>query len=186
MQNIDDLVWTLNYWQIIELPEDLREQVLKEYNEIMKRISDDVYSEYKTLEEMAFEMDSYTFSQQGEYLFPGREVKFYPIFHFGNCGKEFTCAISSSHVPVGDAIVTYKGFIYLPKEKEAYVSKSIKALDYYRDTFPTDFKGFENFCYMLDTSYSRNDSYFYDIDTNIHGMTLRKLEKKRKKVRNCK
>ena len=180
MNVVDDLVWTLNYWQIIELPNDLQEQVLKEYNEIAKKIPTDMYSKNKSLEELTAEMESYLSLQYGEYLFPGQEVKFYPIFRFGKCGKEFTCAISSSRVLPGDAIVTYKGFIYLPNEKETYVSKTIKALDYYQDVFPTDYKGFENFCYMLDSSYSRDDPYFYEIVTNIKGMTLRKLKRNRK------
>lgn len=171
-------IYEMSYNDIISLNEK-KDKYLELFEEIIKDIPQELYSNYKPIFIMLEEMDILEANHYSEYVFPEDKVNFYPNLKIVKTKNAFTCPISSSIINKGSECITYKPFLFLPNKKEAYVlKKAIKASTYYENFFPTNIKEFDEFAYKVNNSYTLNNEEYYNFNCNYGDITLRKLKRR--------
>ena len=162
-------IYSLSFNDITESTLPNKKELLEEFKDNLKYVSDIVYSDYKKLGDMIIETDGLEEENISEYVFSGEKVKYYfnPIFRKSK--SNFTCPVNSHVYKKGELAFIFKPLMYLPNKKEFYTIKEIKASSYEEDFFPDNIKSFDDFYYKTEHSYTLGLEEYYNFSTNIGG-----------------
>ena len=194
-RSIDD-VYLLSLNEINRISDkSLKKQLLTLYNEEIKKITNDpigrlFISEDKSIEQIYFEIERYTYSLRSEYLFYNDIVRFYPFIKETVASKNITCHFCGSVISKGSLYLSYRPFLQNMSTGKKYVlQKTIKTEIGYREYLPTTLKEFEQFIYNLDNAYiqDRNTCLdYYSINSNLGNWSLLELKERRKQLKKIK
>jgi len=185
-EKINELLFTLPYKDILKITNsNLREILMKRYeeeeNKILKSFPglEDYFDYFKSLEYNYYNLERLYNENISEYLFPNDRVLYYPIVKEYKAQKNHICAISGAIITPGSYYEQFKAFLYDTNTNTSYVSKKIRYQIGADFIVPTSLHEFENFYYFLEHSYELNREDDYNIVTNIRGMSLKRLNRKR-------
>lgn len=168
-------IYELSYNEINEMPNNIKKELLEKFKTIMQSIPDEIYRSDKKLYEMIYEAELLEEEKISDYIFSGEKVIYYKNEIYRKSMSSFTSAVTGYNFPRGTSAFIWKPFMYLPEKKEVYTIKPIKVLETESDFFPTNIKGFDDFCYKVKNSYDLGLDEYYNFLMNTGGIQIKKL-----------
>lgn len=187
-EKIERLIYTLPYNSILAIKDsNLREILLKRYAEEQAHLFqaypgfEDYFDYEESLEYNYYNIEQSASSLISEYLFSGDKVIYFPITESFKASKKHICAISGNVINPGSYYEQFKAILYNCSQNKSYVSKKIRYITGEDFKIPTDLHEFEELCYYLDHAYELSLEYYYNITSNIRGMSLQRIKYKNQK-----
>lgn len=172
-------IYELSYNDILSLPKNIKDVYLNEFLNLVKDVPKSIYNASRKLGHMLELAELEKESLISDYVFPGREIIYYPNVRRVVSKCSYTCPVSGMICSKGTETVLYKPFIYIPKENLSYVlEKAIRAHYYHEDFFPRTIKEFDDFMYKIEHSYELNLETYYSFYTMVGDLKLRKLKRR--------
>lgn len=196
-EKIERLVFTLTYNNLLDIEQELLRTIcLKRYEEEKENIInmfpslEDYFDDYRSLEYNYYNLEQIYNESISGHLFPGDQVRYYPIVEEFKAKVKHTCAISGAIINPGSYYEQFKAILNNVSQHKSFVSTKIR---YERGSdfrVPASLHEFEDFCYRLERSYDFGLAEEYNIFCNIGGMQLQRIryknQKPKKRVTNIK
>lgn len=185
-ETIYNLLFSLSFNEILCIEDfKLRKTLIIEYKKEKANLLNcypDLIGYFDTSKSLEYNyhlLEELQSSSTSKYLFPGDKVLYYSIVEEFKARKEYMCGITGAIINVGSSYNQFKAFLYNKSQKVSYISNKIR---YEIGSFdaPDSLHEFENFYYRVSNSYDLNLEEEYNIQTNIKGLHLRRLNNQKK------